>query len=168
MDLWVLLVLLRQWKKTFVHGILNRDKANAYTYTSRSWVPEGLFLTTKLTIYLFSLPADIHDASDIADCSCRHMSHVTSVLEHRSPKCRGRGGGFFLIMNEREGESKLLGLSQFGSVVPQHLSLIELLSRPWPSLEFYQIIKWWTLAEREHELGTIELPSFLQFKGWFC
>ena len=44
------------------------------------------------------------------------MSHVTSVLEHRSPKCkgpgsRGRGGGVFLIMNEREGESKHLGLS---------------------------------------------------------
>ena len=65
---------------------------------------------------LFPLPAEMHDASDIADCSCRHMSHVTSVLEHRSPKCkgpgsRGRGGGVFLIMNEREGESKHLGLS---------------------------------------------------------
>ena len=54
---------------------------------------------------------------DIADCSCGHMNHVTSVLEHRSPKCKGPGsrgrggGGFLLIMNEREKESKNLGLS---------------------------------------------------------
>lgn len=53
----------------------------------------------------FSLPADIHDASDIADCSYRHMSHVTSVLEHRSPKCKGpgsRGRGGVLFNHERE------------------------------------------------------------------
>ena len=52
---------------------------------------------------------------DIADWSCGHMNHVTSVLEHRSPKCKGPGsrgrGGFLLIMNEREKESKNLGLS---------------------------------------------------------
>ena len=47
---------------------------------------------------------------DIADCSCGHMNHVTSVLEHRSPKCkgpgsRGRGGGvLFNHEREREGE----------------------------------------------------------------
>lgn len=104
MDLWVLLLLLRQWKKTFVHGILSRDKANACTYTSRSWVPEGLFLTTKLKIYPFSPSCYMHDASDIADCSCRHMSHVTSVLEHRSPKCKGPGsrGRGVLFNHERE------------------------------------------------------------------
>ena len=33
-----------------VEGILSKDKANAYTYTSRSWVPEGLFSTTLLTV----------------------------------------------------------------------------------------------------------------------
>ena len=49
--------------------------------------------------------------------------------------------------------------------MPQRLSLVKLLSRPWPPLEFYQIIKWWTLAEQEHELGTIELKEFLAIQG---
>lgn len=36
---------------------------------------------------------------DIADCSCGHMNHVTSVLEHRSPNIKvqvqeGGGGSF--------------------------------------------------------------------------